>query len=303
MSNTTRRRVGVQGWRQFLTAKEEMLAAYDQARTQARSHEVETYHGLVAESAFRRWLEEFLPKRYGVTSGYIVSQKLDENDRLPHFDVIIYDDLESPVLWIERNPDRSAQGMARAIPAEHVRAVFEVKSALTSTTTAASVAHLGDLDPLLTAVDAVENRFKRFLPASFFCATIFFELRKDDEYSGVALDQLADVRQRGYFGGLVLRGDGRPREDSALIRLFSCDTELSSTVAKDKESLLSDMPLSNSHPRDDKHIGAILSWSGASFSMFAFDVVALLSGAYNPGSLSSLHGMTYLTSQPPEAGA
>ena len=50
-----------------------MLDAYDKAREQARIHEVETYHGKVAEAEFRKWLAGFLPKRYAVTSGYIVS--------------------------------------------------------------------------------------------------------------------------------------------------------------------------------------------------------------------------------------
>ena len=98
-----------QGWGQILTGRQEILDAYDRARQQAR-HEAETFHGRVAEGAFRRWLQGFLPKRYGVTSGYIVSPGLASDVRAPHFDVIIYDQLESPVLWVEENPDASRQG-------------------------------------------------------------------------------------------------------------------------------------------------------------------------------------------------
>jgi len=123
---------GKQGWRQFLGAKQEMLDAYDRARVQAKAHEVETYHGSIAEAQFRDWLGSFLPRRYGVTAGYIVSQAQEEDVRLPHFDVIIYDQRESPVLFVETNPDTSTKGAARAIPAEHVLAVFEVKSAFNS---------------------------------------------------------------------------------------------------------------------------------------------------------------------------
>jgi hypothetical protein len=121
--------VGVQGRKQFLTAKKEMLDEYDAARNKARAHEAETFHGKVAEAVFRRWLAEFLPKRYAVTSGFIVSQGRSELMKFPHFDVIIYDQLESPVLWIEGSPDSSQQGMSRAIPVEHVCAVLEIKSA------------------------------------------------------------------------------------------------------------------------------------------------------------------------------
>ena len=50
---------------------------------------------------------------------------------LSHFDVIIYDALESPVLWVDGTEDNSIAGRKRAIPARHVRAVFEVKATLT----------------------------------------------------------------------------------------------------------------------------------------------------------------------------
>src|SRR6266849_10515547 len=119
-----------------------MLDAYDRAREQARSHECETYHGMVAEAAFREWLPGFLPKRYGVTSGYIVSPGLRSTDKTPHFDVIIYDQLESPILWIEDNPDSSVQGRSLAIPVEYVRAVLEVKAAFSAKTVQHSLDHI-----------------------------------------------------------------------------------------------------------------------------------------------------------------
>src|SRR5262245_34828011 len=138
-----------QGWEQLLTGRREILDAYDRARQQARAHEVETYHGKVAEAAFRKWLAEFLPKRYAVTSGYIVSPGLRSTDKAPHFDVIIYDHLESPVLWVEDNPDSSKQGRSLAIPVEHVRSVLEVKSAFCAKSAKDAIEHLTDLSPLM----------------------------------------------------------------------------------------------------------------------------------------------------------
>ena len=88
----------VQGWKQFLTSRAEMLDAFDRAREKAKSHEVETFHGEVAEAELRKWLTSFLPKRYGVTSGYIVSAGLKSSEKKPHFDVVIYDQLEAPCL-------------------------------------------------------------------------------------------------------------------------------------------------------------------------------------------------------------
>lgn len=121
-----------QGWKQILTARDDLLSAYDRARKQARAHEVETFHGRVAEAEFRRWLAGFLPKRYGVTSGYIISPGMDGNCKAPHFDVIIFDQLESPVLWIEDHSDASPQGRSRAIPVEFVQCVLEVKASFSA---------------------------------------------------------------------------------------------------------------------------------------------------------------------------
>jgi hypothetical protein len=134
-----------QGWRQILTARKEILDAYDRARRQAKQHEVETFHGTVAEASFRKWLQGFLPKRYGVAAGYVVSAGLKSTAKVPHFDVIIYDQLESPVLWIEENADASAQGRSLAIPVEYVRSVLEVKSSFSAATVKNAIEHLGDL--------------------------------------------------------------------------------------------------------------------------------------------------------------
>jgi AraC-like protein len=51
-----------------------MLAEVDVAWTHGKLHEVETWHGIVAEGLFRKWLADFLPSRSGITSGYVVSK-------------------------------------------------------------------------------------------------------------------------------------------------------------------------------------------------------------------------------------
>ncbi|MDD2755678.1 MAG: hypothetical protein PHS80_09145 [Methanothrix sp.] len=121
----TAQRPCTQGYEQFLASKKEMLDDYDKSKNLDKADEIETEHGKVAEAKFREWLSIFLPKKYAVTPGYIVSQGMSDENKLPHFDVIIYDHLESPVLWIKGNPDLSQRGTSRAIPAEHVRAVIE----------------------------------------------------------------------------------------------------------------------------------------------------------------------------------
>ena len=49
-----------------------------------------------------------------------------------HFDVIVYDKINPPVLWVEKTLDKSEHGERRAIPAKYVHSVFEVKSTFNS---------------------------------------------------------------------------------------------------------------------------------------------------------------------------
>ena len=189
-----------QGWKQILTARKEMLDAYDSARDKAKSHKVQVSHGKVAEAECRKWLIDFLPKRFGVTSGYVVSSGLTSKDKLPHFDVIIYDQMESPVLWIEDSPDTSDQGHSRAIPVEHVRAVLEVKSSFSARTVRKAIEHLRDLSPVMMEVDDPQQHFKLYLPRAFCCGLLFFELRQEFAYDEQALiDMIDGYELRGFF--------------------------------------------------------------------------------------------------------
>src|SRR5262245_32291332 len=123
-----RRFIGTSGWEQLMGQRKELLDAFDAGKRKSKAHEVETYHGVVADAVLRQWLGEFLPKRFGVTPGYVVSQKESGKTKFPHFDVIIYDQLNAPILWVEDHPDVSEGGKSRAIPVELVRSVLEVKS-------------------------------------------------------------------------------------------------------------------------------------------------------------------------------
>lgn len=282
-----------QGWRQFLTARHEMLAAYDSARAKAKVHEVETYHGNVAEAEFRRWLSGFLPKRYGVTAGYIISQGVKSGEKAPHFDVVIYDAMNSPVLWIEEDADTSTAGRSMAIPAEYVLGVLEVKAAMTSATVTKAIEHLGDLTPLLNGVDDPSERYKLYLPQQFFCGLVFFELRKSEEYSEAALKNLLGaLGLRGFIGGIVLRGDGHTKELTGKLQILRSEQPIESTIDKAKQSLLQSAPMSSSiRVTDTLHFGTMLMWNKPAFSQFAFDVLAIMQGTYEQGRLSSFHGM------------
>jgi len=126
------------GWSQFTTQKRKMVSDFGIFKEMSDNRPTETDKGKFAEALFRDWLEQFLPAKYGVTSGYIISQRDSFLPRsalkgkLRHYDVIIYNRLDSPVLWTEISPDHSMSGRIRAIPAEYVHGVLEVKSTFNS---------------------------------------------------------------------------------------------------------------------------------------------------------------------------
>lgn len=281
-----------------------MLARFDSAKNKDKKHKTETYHGKVAEAELRNWFRTFLPKRYGVTSGYVISPNLQGKEGFPHFDVIIYDQLESPILWTEENPDTTTQGSSTAIPVEYVRAVLEVKARWTADAAKKALVHLHDLDPLLQSIDDPSKPYKTHLSPNFFCGVIFFEICAEDEFSPSLLNKLVDPNLRGYIGGIVLRGENLPLELAGKIELFTTNQPQSTEIGKNKGSLIrqNTLPFSKSTQiSENEHFGAMISWTGAAFSMWAFDILALLNGTYRKGFRSSMYGMTWRTSQKPES--
>ncbi|MDF2953058.1 MAG: hypothetical protein OD816_000303 [Thermodesulfobacterium sp.] len=289
-------RIGTQGWKQFLAAKQEMLYQYDLAKIYTEAHSVKVAHGKVAEAIFRKWLSEFLPKRFGVTSGRIISPAFKDDKKAPHYDVIIYDQLCSPVLWIEEIPDFSAQGKIRALPVEYVYAVIEVKANLTPKTASDAVKKLEELQPLLQKVDKLEERYKKYFPPNFCSAIVFFELKKDFEFNPKIFNNLIPEKlPRGYIGGLILKGEGLDINNTGRFHVLESKTPIQTTVGRDKESLLKGSPLSDSFKRkEEEYICLFLNWSPANFSMFAFDLIAILNGTFKPGYISSYYGLSYL---------
>ncbi len=63
------------GWSQFTTQKSKMGSDFRIFTEMSDNRPTETDKGKFAEALFRDWLGQFLPAKYGVTSGYIISQK------------------------------------------------------------------------------------------------------------------------------------------------------------------------------------------------------------------------------------
>lgn len=199
--------VGTIGWKQFIASKRGMIDKFDRAKEMDKAHKTNVYRGIVAEAAFRDWLSQFLPKKFGVTSGYILSQTEPDSKKLPHFDVIIYDQLNSPVYWTEGTPGSSGVGQSRAIPLEYVYAVIEVKASLTSGAAKKAVKQLEELKPYLNGLDNPVDFPKRYLPSRFCSAIVFFEMSdlKNKTAETICSWLLPSYKFRGYRGGIILR--------------------------------------------------------------------------------------------------
>lgn len=281
-----------QGWRQMLTARHEVLSIFDRARNQAKAHEVETYHGRAAEAAVRKWLADFLPARYGVTSGYVVSPGLPSNARAPHFDVVIYDRLEAPVLWIEENPDMSSAGRSLAIPVEYVHAVLEVKSQLTVKTARDAISHLADLKPLMSGQDDTNERYKLHLPQGFVCGCIFVDLSQESSKNPKLLAEFIEgAGLRGYFGGLILRGEAHTLPHTGRVSLLQSEEPVAAIVRDGQAQLLEFGMAKSVKVTEMLHLSAMMKWSESEFAQFGFDLVAMMRGTYEVGRVSSFYGM------------
>lgn len=289
-------RIGTQGWEQFQATKQEMLYQFEIAKKYSKSHIVQTSHGNVAEALFRKWLNSFLPKKYAVTSGYIISQGSEFKDKkLPHYDVIIYDQLNSPVLWVEENNDHSTDGKTKAIPVEHVKAVFEVKSNLTRASSKKAMDKINELLPLIREGGEPEHYLAGKLPYDFISGIVFFELKKENEYDKQILNNLVPNQLIPFYGSLILSAEGRSIDDACVCKMLISESVIKSSVGRDRESIISGSPLSDSKEvSSGVHQGTMMLWSPSSFSIFAFDIIAILEKRYRPNYISSQYGLSWM---------
>jgi hypothetical protein len=96
---------------------DEFLFVFQQSERKYRSLE----RGAPREETLRRALREFLPQRFGVAAGHVISGKPAWSQQS---DVIIYDALNAPIF----SRDEGHQGLV--IPVESVLGIIEVKSTL-----------------------------------------------------------------------------------------------------------------------------------------------------------------------------
>ena len=254
------------------------------------------YHGKVAEASFRQWLSEFMPKRFGVTAGRIISQGFNDDVKAPHYDVIIYDQLNAPVLWIEESPDLSRHGKTRALPAEYVYSVIEVKSVLNARSASKALETLEALRPLLEEIEPSYKLFKQSLPGNFCSAVVFFEvMKKDQHHKGLLNNLVPRIELRGYSGGLIFKGEEEPIDVTGRLMVTVSESPQKSFVGKKGASIIKGWATSDSIQYPEKeHAGIDLIWSHFNFSSFVFDLVSALNDTFRPGYQPTFYGMSYL---------
>jgi hypothetical protein len=294
---------GQHGWKEFHRNRKNILAEFDKILEQISNRPIQTAHGSGVEAYIRKWLSEFLPKKYGVTSGYVIPDLYDNSTTIYHFDIIIYNCLDAPILWTESNEDNSEQGKFRAIPAQHVVAIYEVKSRLTTKNIRDALAKL---DQTRQFIDQLNHNYS--------CGIIFVDLKETENNSDSILKELCKgCEVFGFRGGMVLRYEGDESSTGLISVLNNTSNELDSNnrlspLAKRIDDIdiyrTEDgnvkMPtgtgamlvhISDNNWAFSKMYIAIynegkfsmcLSWSRSNFATFSVDLVSALEGlAYN----------------------
>jgi len=243
------------GWREFHRNRKDILTEFDRLREITQNRPVQTAHGQGVEAYLRKWLSEFLPKKWAVTSGYVIPVLYNDNIKLYHYDIIIYDFLNAPVLWTEGNQDNSTQGKSRAIPAKNVAAILEVKSRLNKK-------NVQDMVNKLLEIDL----FKDQLPDTFFSSGIFVDLIEKDNGKSTILEAMLQFKSvHRFMGSLVLRYEG-DESATGVMRLLPNDSKDSNTNASKLARRIDDLAI---HMTEDGNV--TMSESGAGVIAIATD--------------------------------
>ena len=299
-------RYGTVGWEEFLQTKKDILREYDSSKEMTKNRPVKTEHGNTGEAAFRKWLINYLPEKYGVTSGYIIPNLRAIEYSLNHFDVIVYDKINSPILWIDANSDKSDYGKRRAIPAEYVYTVFEIKSTFNGRS----------IDQALKKLDQI-NLFAKNLNKSFSSAIVFIEVKLKEQRKCELAEKLFRKNIFGYYGGVILRAERLDDNITGYFQFYDYGkTEKTMPLVKDIKGLIIDeqnrpiitkqgdfceikildnmLHFNNGYSPRVENVD--IFWSYNSFPNFAIDILDRLNGRFNSKNhkRKMSYGMSFL---------
>lgn len=268
----------------FFAEREKLLAGYAIAKKQTSDDAVKTEHGNTAEFLARKWLQSFLPKRFGVCKGYIITHCVYIKEReLEEWDIIIYDAIESPILFT-RGTDSE---LRQAIPIEHVRAVIEVKAALTPDAAKRSADKLLKLERYMGNND--NDFYPEFICNPFVCAALFFETNvKELKDYQKALAQLSQFYRKNlpFMGSLILKSQAEP-DHSGYLQMFEDNGFISADNPLRKE-------MSSFFAEDGKPmLFGTFGYCANHYPIFLFDLLAFMRGTFQKGKASSTYGIDF----------
>ena len=110
--------------------------------------------GLGIEESLRNLLRTFLPRKFGVAKGKIANSEGDMGKQL---DVIIYDALDCPSLFVDENQNQ-------ILPIERVYGAIEVKTTLDATNLDDAFRNLKSVHDLKERTDVSTNDFQVICP-------------------------------------------------------------------------------------------------------------------------------------------
>lgn len=161
-----------------------------------------TVRGDSSELAWEEMLKQYLPKRYAVSSGFVVDAQGDKSEQI---DLILYDRQYSPFIFQDR--------AKKYIPAESVYAVFEIKQTLNKTNVEYAQGKANSVRKLHRTSLAVPNIYgvsepkePHFIHAGLLCFNsdwsppfgIPFENAMESASNTHTINQVC-VAQQGYF--------------------------------------------------------------------------------------------------------
>jgi len=199
---------GYVGWSEMLANRNELLNEYDNSLRKNQNRPLRTSHGISGEAAFRNKLIEYLPQKYGVTSGYIIPDIISNSYKIYHFDIIIYDKLNSPILWVDGSFDDSELGKNRAIPAKYIFSIIEVKSQFNASSIRQAVDKLSEL-----------TNIKSHFPREFTSSMFFFDIKNGLIKNTRLLNKIIAKPLFKFTGGIILRSELNI-EMTGLIKFF-----------------------------------------------------------------------------------
>lgn len=272
----------------FFAMRSQLLSDFEVAKQRISDDPVKTEHGNVGEAQVRNWLKEFLPKKFGVCKGYIITSNLNYAGPLEEWDIIIFDALESPILFTKGQGDGGES--RRAIPIEYVRGVIEVKSSLNLVSAKKAVKKLKKLGDFIR--DKNSKNYPTHFTFPFISSMIFLEvnIEKFPTYRNV-LNKISEINQEEiipFIGALVLKDSKNIAHSGYLKQLVG---ELDA-VKSLEESVFE---MSNIYQfKDGKYgcFGSITGYTKNSFPEYTFDLLSYLRGK-KTNFKSSLYGLDF----------